>query len=152
MSDRGHFVPLRSAGEEKAMIKATFCWITHFFSPPKAARLDLSRRTMITTGIAGLSGGLLFRTGARGQGRSFNPALIRPPGAVTEEDFLSKCIRCGECMKVCPTNAIQPTLFEAGLEGLWSPVMKMKIGYCEYECTLCTQVCPTKAIRELTVE
>jgi len=49
-------------------------------------------------------------------------------------------------MKVCPTNAVQPTLFEAGLEGLWSPVLKMKLGYCEYECTLCTQVCPTEAI------
>ena len=28
-------------------------------------------------------------------------------------------------------------------EGMWTPVMNMKIGYCEYECTLCTQVCPT---------
>jgi formate hydrogenlyase subunit 6/NADH:ubiquinone oxidoreductase subunit I len=55
-------------------------------------------------------------------------------------------------MKVCPTNAIQPTLFEAGLEGMWSPVLKMGLGYCQYECTLCTQVCPTDAIKPLTVE
>jgi ferredoxin len=55
-------------------------------------------------------------------------------------------------MKVCPTNAIQPTLLEAGLEGLWSPLLKMKIGYCEYECTLCTQVCPTDAIKPLEAE
>jgi formate hydrogenlyase subunit 6/NADH:ubiquinone oxidoreductase subunit I len=55
-------------------------------------------------------------------------------------------------MKVCPTNAIQPTLFEAGLEGLWSPTLNMQLGYCEYECTLCTQVCPTDAIKELPLE
>lgn len=55
-------------------------------------------------------------------------------------------------MKVCPTNAVQPTLFEAGLEGLWSPVLKMKLGYCEYECTLCTQVCPTGAISKISVD
>jgi ferredoxin len=134
------------------MIKASLRWIVNFFAPPESARLGLSRRTFLTSGLAGLGGGLLFRVGARGEGRSFNPALIRPPGAVTEEDFLGKCIRCGECMKVCPTNAIQPTLFEGGLEGLWSPVMKMKMGYCDYECNLCSQVCPTQAIRKLSLE
>ena len=37
------------------------------------------------------------------------------------------------------------------MEGAWSPVMKMTIGYCEYECTLCSQVCPTGAIRPLDI-
>ncbi len=54
-------------------------------------------------------------------------------------------------MKVCPTNALQPTLWEAGPEGLWTPVLVPKIGYCEYYCSLCSQVCPTGAIKELTV-
>jgi Pyruvate/2-oxoacid:ferredoxin oxidoreductase delta subunit len=35
--------------------------------------------------------------------------------------------------------------------GVWTPVMKFKIGYCEYECSLCTQVCPTGAIRSIDV-
>jgi ferredoxin len=134
------------------MSKNVIRWLRHFFKPPRQSRLDLSRRFLLTSGLAGFGGGLLFRTGAKGQGRSFDPALIRPPGSLAEEDFLAHCIRCGECMKVCPTNAIHPTLLEAGLEGLWSPVLKMKIGYCEYECTLCTQVCPTQAIKKLTVE
>ena len=43
--------------------------------------------------------------------------LIRPPGSLAEKEFLERCTRCGECRKVCPNNAIQPTLFEAGLEG-----------------------------------
>ncbi|MGW8182025.1 MAG: 4Fe-4S dicluster domain-containing protein, partial [bacterium] len=118
-------------------------WLSNFIRPPKDKRLDLSRRSLITAGLAGLGGGLLFEVHPQASGRTFNPALIRPPGSVEEEEFRSRCIRCGECMKVCPTNAINPALFEAGLEGLWSPVMNMNLGYCEYECTLCTQVCPT---------
>jgi formate hydrogenlyase subunit 6/NADH:ubiquinone oxidoreductase subunit I len=55
-------------------------------------------------------------------------------------------------MKVCPTNALQPAAKEAGPEGIWTPFLVPKIGYCEYYCSLCTQVCPTGAIQELTVE
>jgi ferredoxin len=55
-------------------------------------------------------------------------------------------------MRVCPTNALHPTLLESGLEGLWSPIMIPKIGYCEPTCTLCGQVCPTGAILELTLK
>ena len=35
-------------------------------------------------------------------GKSRDERLIRPPGALEETDFLARCIRCGECMKVCP--------------------------------------------------
>lgn len=62
---------------------------------------------------------------------------------------MNRCIRCGECLKVCLTNGLQPTLWEAGLEGIWTPRLIPKVGYCEYACTLCGQVCPTGAIREL---
>src|SRR5208282_2892577 len=53
-------------------------------------------------------------------------------------------------MKVCPNNALQPTLLEAGLEGVWTPVLAPRIGYCEPTCVLCSQVCPTGAIWEIT--
>lgn len=79
-----------------------------------------------------------------------NPKLIRPPGSLPENDFINRCVRCGECMKVCPANGLQPTLLEAGLEGIWSPMFNMRLGYCEYTCTLCGQVCPTGAIQKLT--
>jgi MauM/NapG family ferredoxin protein len=83
-------------------------------------------------------------------GKSRNERLIRPPGALDESDFLSRCIRCGECVRACPNNALQTTLTEAGLEGLWSPVLTPKIGYCEPGCVLCTEACPTGAISQLT--
>jgi formate hydrogenlyase subunit 6/NADH:ubiquinone oxidoreductase subunit I len=52
---------------------------------------------------------------------------------------------------VCITNGLQPTLLEAGLEGIWTPRLVPRVGYCEYHCTLCGQVCPTGAIQKLKV-
>ena len=77
--------------------------------------------------------------------------LIRPPGA-RENDLLSKCTRCGECNRACPTSAIQPAVTEAGLEGVWTPVLVPRAGYCDYSCNACGQVCPVEAIPPLGLE
>ncbi len=53
-------------------------------------------------------------------------------------------------MKVCPNNALHPAFSEAGWEGIWTPVLVPRVGYCEPSCTLCGQVCPTGAIWEFT--
>ena len=127
-------------------------WLKHFFIPLRSQGLDLGRRSLLVAGAAGVGSVLLVHTSAQGEGHTYNPALIRPPGSAPEEGFLGKCIRCGECMKVCPTNAIQPAVTEGGLAGLWTPVLKMKLGYCEYECNLCSQVCPTSAIERTALE
>jgi len=76
--------------------------------------------------------------------------VLRPPGSLKEEEFLNRCVRCGNCMKVCITNGLQPALFGAGLSGMWTPQLVPEIGYCEYHCTLCGNVCPTGAIPKLT--
>ena len=110
--------------------------------------IDLQRRGIIASLLSGIVIVPLVRTNPfykRGEGK-----LIRPPGALSEEEFLRRCVRCGECMKVCLTNGLQPSLFEAGLEGIWTPRFDFHVGYCQYYCTLCGQVCPTGAIRELT--
>ena len=127
-------------------------WVVNFFRFPEGSGLDLGRRRVVTAGIVGLGGGLLFKAHPLAGRNNFNPDLIRPPGSVSEEDFLDKCIRCGECMKVCPTNVIQPSMLESGLEGMWSPVLKTDMSYCEYKCSMCTQVCPTEAIKPLSLE
>ncbi|HUV14857.1 MAG TPA: 4Fe-4S dicluster domain-containing protein [Acidobacteriota bacterium] len=131
---------------------AIWRWLLNFFKPSKGSEINLGRRKVLVGGTLGVSAACLSRVHPQASGRAFDPALIRPPGAVDEQEFLSRCIRCGVCMKVCPTNAIQPVGLEAGIEGLWTPVLNMNIGYCEYECTLCGQVCPTDAIRELPLE
>jgi polyferredoxin len=112
---------------------------------------ELSRRKLLQTGAVTLATVPLLGVSVRSD-RQPPPLLIRPPGSREESRFLASCIKCGACMVACPTNALQPLLFQAGLEALWSPVMDYHLGYCEYNCTLCTEVCPTGAIRELSVE
>lgn len=51
-----------------------------------------------------------------------------------------------------PTAAIQPSLAEAGLEGLWTPVLVPRLGYCDYACNACGWACPVQAIPPLTLE
>lgn len=114
--------------------------------------IDLTRRNVFVSLMAGVAAVPLLRIVPQSRGDWFHPTLIRPPGALEEEEFLRRCVRCGECMKVCITNGLQPTLLEAGFEGIWTPRLVPKIGYCEFRCTLCGQVCPTGAIQELTVQ
>lgn len=114
------------------------------------AGTQVRRRHLLLAGAAGLAGAPLLRLSAPPV--RAHPALIRPPGSQPEGEFLERCVRCGECMKVCLTNGLQPTFLEAGLEGLWTPRLVPRIGYCEYHCTLCGQVCPTQAIRRLDPE
>jgi len=117
--------------------------------PSSTQKIDITRRKTIASVAGGLALFPLFRS-SDGFNVNPDPSVIRPPGAVPEDDFLARCIRCGQCMRVCPNNALHPTLFEAGLEGMWSPIMIPRIGYCEPTCTLCGEVCPTGAILQLT--
>ncbi|HXX68521.1 MAG TPA: 4Fe-4S binding protein [Polyangiaceae bacterium] len=109
---------------------------------------DTQRRTA----LAAVGAGAMFLPAARVADAldvNYHSKVIRPPGAVEERSFLERCIRCAECMKVCPNNALHPALFEAGIEGLWTPILIARIGYCEYSCVLCGQVCPTGAIQKI---
>ncbi|MDA8215839.1 MAG: 4Fe-4S binding protein [Nitrospiraceae bacterium] len=114
--------------------------------------LDLGRRRVITSMASGVIAVPLLRANPLSKSEFINQRLIRPPGSLEEKEFLKRCVKCGECMKVCITNGLQPTLLEAGIEGIWSPILIPKIGYCEYRCTLCGQVCPTGAIKRLSLE
>jgi MauM/NapG family ferredoxin protein len=116
----------------------------------KLESVDLSRRKLLLTTVLGAVAVPFFKISPSRTRAS--EKLIRPPGALPEDLFLRKCVKCGECLKVCPTNALQPAFTEAGPEGIWTPILVPKIGYCEYYCSLCTQVCPTGAIQELTIE
>jgi len=118
-------------------------------SPTTIDTPNLQRRRAMTGVAAGAALLPILRTGP-GFAADKDPRLVRPPGALDERSFLERCIRCGECMKVCPNNALQPSLMEAGVEGLWTPVVVPRIGYCEPSCVLCGEVCPTGAIGEIT--
>jgi polyferredoxin/ferredoxin len=112
---------------------------------------DTGRRTAIATAAAGAALLPVTRV-ADVIDANYDHRVIRPPGSVGEKEFLERCIRCAECMKVCPNNALHPAFFESGIEGMWTPILIPRIGYCEHSCVLCGQVCPTGAIQKITEE
>jgi MauM/NapG family ferredoxin protein len=110
---------------------------------------DPSRREFLVAAATGVGGVALLGLGVWNQ--RHDPRLIRPPGVTDEERFLGRCLRCSECLKVCPTSGLQPSLGEAGLTGLWTPVLKPRLGYCMYDCHACGQACPSGAIPNLAL-
>lgn len=117
--------------------------------PKTQPRLDLGRRQVIVGLAAGLVAPPLLNLGPLGR---IDRRLIRPPGVIDEQEFTRRCIRCGLCYRVCPTEGLQPVLFEAGASGLYTPRLVARVGNCNYKCTLCSQVCPTGAIPRLPLK
>ena len=102
--------------------------------------------------LGSMAAGLMLAIPARFRLPERQSRLLRPPGVRSEDEFLNKCVRCGECMKVCLKNALYPAAYQAGIEGIYTPLVIPRLGYCEYNCTLCGQVCPTGAIPRLPIE
>ena len=113
-----------------------------------------SRRVFLAAALGGLGLAGLERSGLASllgpeTPRGLPEACLRPPGALPEADFLARCLRCGLCLRACPTNGLQPAWLAAGPEGVFSPVLRPRRGPCEPDCRLCGQVCPTRAITSL---
>jgi polyferredoxin len=113
---------------------------------------DISRRGFVLS----LAGGVIAVPAVRLSnklGENWHHKVIRPPGALAEKEFLKRCIKCGQCMRICPTNVLQPGGISGGLENLWTPVLNNRIGSsgCQLNCVACGQVCPTSAIRPITL-
>jgi len=112
---------------------------------------DIRRREIVLSMVSGVAG--MATLGLEGrQGPNWPTARVRPPGSLNENEFLSRCLRCGQCMRICPTNVIQPAVLEAGWEAIWTPVLNFRVGTsgCQHTCIACGHVCPTAAIRPVT--
>ncbi len=124
------------------------------FLPGKESEVtspDVSRRKLVFAALTGV----LFYPFARASGKStrdFSATVIRPPGAVEELEFLERCIKCDQCIRVCPSNVLQPAALEAGIEGLWTPILNFRMGHCQLNCTACGHVCPTGAIQRISID
>jgi len=115
---------------------------------PAWSDYDPDRRKALLAMGSALAAVALFRV--ERNARANESYLIRPPGSL-ESDMQEKCIRCAVCLRACPTGALQPATRQAGLEGLWSPVLVPRLGYCDYACNACGQLCPVDAIPPLSL-
>ena len=114
---------------------------------------DLTRRQFLAATVSGATVIPMLRVSGN-LGSGWNSTVVRPPGSLPEKEFLSRCIKCGQCMRICPTNVIHPAGLAGGLEGLWTPALDFRIGSsgCQFNCIACGHLCPTAAIRPLSLD
>lgn len=72
---------------------------------------------------------------------------LRPPGAVVEELFPAKCIRCGRCVEVCPYRSIRMLDVRSGIHA-GTPLVEVEKVPC-YLCMKCVDVCPTGSLERV---
>lgn len=109
---------------------------------------NASRRKFILNGAQALAiasiGGLVWSSYI--QEAKAAPLVLRPPGALSEKDFLKHCIKCGLCVEACPFDTLR--LARAGDNmPLGTPYFIPREIPCEMCWDIpCVPVCPTGAL------
>lgn len=72
---------------------------------------------------------------------------LRPPGALDEKDLLGSCIKCGQCVQVCPVQAIKLADLVDGF-GVGVPYIDPRNQACDFSCDAvqCILACPTGSL------
>ena len=72
---------------------------------------------------------------------------LRPPGALDEKDLLGSCIKCGQCVQVCPVQAIKLADLVDGF-GVGVPYIDAREQACDFSCDAvqCILACPTGSL------
>lgn len=113
-----------------------------FSNDKKSSRgFSAGRRYLISAG-AGVAAGLFLPKQIIPDGKP----LIRPPGSVPEDIFNTLCIRCGNCLRSCPTKIIFHHIDTSRLISFMTPEVRFINGYCLEDCNLCSKVCPSGSI------
>lgn len=147
-------------GASQDMLAATVRW-RPFQTPGKTdaafpAQSPLARRTVLSVGLGAVAAGLGAATGGWLTRRPAGAAEeghrpLRPPGAAGPDRFGGLCVRCGNCVRVCPTGVLHADLGEGGIGAFLAPLLRIDTTYCSEDCHACTQVCPSGAIEPLSL-
>ncbi|NLX96091.1 MAG: 4Fe-4S dicluster domain-containing protein [Rhodopirellula sp.] len=116
--------------------------------------IRVSRRAVFSfgTGALAAAAGAGVARWARAAASRSTAAPIRPPGAASEGQFPWLCLRCGNCLRVCPEGILHPDQSPETIVGYLSPIVRFDQSYCKEDCRRCTEVCPSGAIAPLMLE
>jgi ferredoxin-type protein NapF len=107
-----------------------------------AVHFSPNRRRLFLASGAGLAVGLVVPKILKASGK----AHFRPPGSVETDLFNLLCLRCGSCIKTCPSEILSQRSEPSDPMTWMTPEISFKKGYCLENCNLCSQVCPSGAI------
>lgn len=112
----------------------------------------MKRRTFLTALLSGASLLSIYANRCRANllDSPVTTNRLRPPGAVPEEIFPAKCIRCGRCVEVCPYRSILMLDIRAGVHA-GTPLIEAENIPC-YLCMKCVDVCPTGSLTRVSQE
>lgn len=110
-------------------------------SRKERARREFLRTIGLTASVIGVAG-LGYYPVARS-----DTVRLRPPGALAEDEFLASCIKCGQCVQVCPVEAIKLADIMDGF-GIGVPYIDARPQACDFSCDglQCVLACPTGAL------
>jgi ferredoxin-type protein NapF len=132
--------PLGGLQDELATVKDV---ILHLHVKEKRVNhIASSGRRMFLVSGAGLLGGLLFPSFIKPGKKSY----LQPPGSLPEESFNTLCLRCGSCIKSCPTGILRHHMDPSSALSWLVPEINFVDGYCLENCNSCSRVCPSGAI------
>ncbi|MBK9390319.1 MAG: 4Fe-4S binding protein [Bacteroidetes bacterium] len=109
--------------------------------PQESDPYSPARRFFLASGLGLISGFVLPKLISPSRSQ-----YIRPPASVEPATFNTLCIRCGNCIKSCPTNIITNHTDYSDLTSWMTPEINFGDGYCLETCNLCSSVCPTGSI------
>lgn len=125
-----------------------------FTRTAKKQELSPARRDFLITGGAvagGLAAGIAVSKFG-GKAISGGPSPVMPPGAVSYDEFLKKCVSCGLCIGACKGHVLTHSSLQYGLGGILQPYLNFKRGACEFNCTSCMDVCPCGALEKFPLK